>query len=122
MNRTLADGSARPAAANEETIKEKRDRAILSTLLFHALRREELCKLKVKDSRHMRRGVPYLNGSGKGNKTRYVELHPAANQLIHDYLEAAGHGAGENGALFRPIHNSRTGQLDKAPTPDMIYT
>jgi integrase len=29
--------------------RNKRDRAILSILLFHALRREELCKLKVKD-------------------------------------------------------------------------
>jgi hypothetical protein len=29
-------------AAGDETIKEKRDRAILSTLLYHALRREEL--------------------------------------------------------------------------------
>ena len=35
-------------APQEDTIKSKRDRAILSTLLFHALRREELCKLKVK--------------------------------------------------------------------------
>ena len=33
--------------AAADTIKSKRDRAILSTLLFHALRREELCKLKV---------------------------------------------------------------------------
>jgi integrase len=37
-----------PAA---DRIKHKRDRAILSTLLFHALRRDELCKLKVKDFR-----------------------------------------------------------------------
>ena len=38
------------AAPTADTIKSKRDRAILSTLLFHALRREELCKLKVKDA------------------------------------------------------------------------
>jgi hypothetical protein len=31
-------------APEADTIKSKRDRAILSTLLFHALRREELCK------------------------------------------------------------------------------
>jgi integrase/recombinase XerD len=36
-------------APQADTIKSKRDRAILSTLLFHALRREELCKLKVRD-------------------------------------------------------------------------
>jgi integrase/recombinase XerD len=30
-----------------ETLKGKRDRAILATLLYHALRREELCTLRV---------------------------------------------------------------------------
>ena len=60
------------AAPETETIKSKRDRAILSTLLFHALRREELCKLTVKDAQHVRRGVPHLRVSGKGGKTRYV--------------------------------------------------
>jgi site-specific recombinase XerD len=32
-----------------ETEKGKRDRAILSVLLYHGLRREELCTLKVRD-------------------------------------------------------------------------
>ena len=102
-------------------IKSKRDRAILSTLLFHALRREELCKLKVKDAQHARKGVPHLRVSGKGGKTRYLPLHPGTQALIHDYLDAAGHGDDENGALFRPIRNNRTGQLDEAITPDGIY-
>ena len=105
----------------EETIKEKRDRAILSTLLFHALRRGELCKLKVRDFNQARRGVPHMKVAGKGEKTRYLPLHPGTNELIHDYLEAAGHGADENGALFRPIKNNRTGRLDKALTPDAVY-
>src|ERR1019366_7085038 len=40
----IGDHQAREllAAPQKETIKSKRDRAILSTLLFHALRREEL--------------------------------------------------------------------------------
>jgi site-specific recombinase XerC len=40
----IGDPQAREllAAPGDETIKEKRDRAILSTLLYHALRREEL--------------------------------------------------------------------------------
>ena len=43
----IGDHQAREllAAPGEDTIKSKRDRAILSTLLFHALRREELCKI-----------------------------------------------------------------------------
>jgi integrase/recombinase XerD len=108
-------------APQKDTIASKRDRAILSTLLFHALRREELCKLKVKDARHARKGVPHLKVSGKGGKTRYLPLHPGTQALIHDYLDAAGHGTDENGALFRPIKNNTTGKLDRAITPDGIY-
>jgi integrase/recombinase XerD len=35
--------------------------------------------------------------------------------------EAAGHGPDDNGPLFRPIRNNRTGKLDKALDPDMVY-
>jgi site-specific recombinase XerC len=66
----LGDHQARKllAAPEADTLKSKRDRAILSTLLFHALRRGELCKLKVRDYRHTRKGVPHLRVSGKGGK------------------------------------------------------
>ncbi len=99
----LGDHQAREllAAPQKDTIKSKRDRAILSTLLFHALRREELCKLKVRDFQHARKGVPHLRVSGKGGKTRYLPLHPGTHALIHDYLDVARHGVDENGALFR---------------------
>jgi site-specific recombinase XerC len=78
---TIGDHQARQllAAPAKETVKAKRDRAILSTLLYHALRREELCKLKVSDFRHARRGVPHLKVAGKGEKTRYLPLHPGTN-------------------------------------------
>src|SRR6185312_15047487 len=87
----LGDHQARKllAAPQDNTIRSKRDRAILSTLLFHALRREELCKLKVRDSRHTRKGVFLLKVSGKGGKTRYLPLYPSTHGLINDYLEAA---------------------------------
>jgi site-specific recombinase XerC len=119
----IGDHQARDllAAPAEDRIKDKRDRAILSTLLYHALGREELCTLKVKDFRHAQRGVPHLKVSGKGDKTRYLPLHPGTNALIHDYLEAAGHGGDDNGALFRPLRNNRTGTLAKAITPDAVY-
>jgi integrase/recombinase XerD len=108
-------------APDEKSLKGIRDRAILATLLYHALRREELCKLSVKDFKHERRGVAHLKVSGKGEKTRYVPLHPAACGLTLEYLEAAGHGADDAGALFRPLRNNRTGVLKKAITPDGIY-
>jgi site-specific recombinase XerD len=119
----LGDHQARKllAAPDAGTLKSKRDRAILTTLLFHALRRDELCKLTVRDFRHARKGVPHLRISGKGGKTRYVPLHPGTHALIHDYLAAAGHDADETGALFRPVRNNRTGRLAQAITPDGIY-
>jgi site-specific recombinase XerD len=119
----LGDHQARQLldAPIDETVRGKRDRALLSTLLFHALRRDELCKLKVKDFRHARKGVPHLKVSGKGGKTRWLPLHPGTNGLITDYLEAAGHGAYDNGALFRPVRNNRTGDLAQAITPDGVY-
>ena len=77
--------------------------------------------LKVKDARHERNGVPHLEVSGKGGKTRYLPLHPGTVALIHDYLDATGHAADENGALFRPIKNNRTGRLAGAITADGVY-
>jgi len=119
----LGDHQARKLldAPDGGSLKGKRDRAILATLLYHALRRDELFRLKVKDFKQERRGVPHLKVSGKGGKTRYVPLHPAAGRLIHDYLEAAGHSAEENGALFRSASNNRVAGSQKAITPDAVY-
>ena len=64
------------APETDDDIEKAPTRAIVSTLLFHALRREELCKLKIKDAQHARKGVPHLKVSGKGGKTRYLPLHP----------------------------------------------
>jgi len=36
-------------------------------------------------------------------------------------LEAAGHGADEAGALFRPVHRNRGTTRDKSVTPDAVY-
>ena len=119
-NRSKLFRQGRLSDADDRT-RNKRDRALLSALLFHALRREELCKLKVRDFRHTRKGVPHLSVSGKGGKRRYLPLHPGTHALIHEYLGAAGHGEDLNRALFRPIRNHTTGERDKAITPDGIY-
>src|SRR6266700_2007675 len=58
-----------------DTLKGKRDRAILATLLYHAMRREELCMLKVGDLQQ-REGVPHLRVEGKGDKVRYLPAAP----------------------------------------------
>ncbi len=65
--------------------------------------------------------MPHLKVSGKGGKTRYVPLHPAASGLIAEYLEAAGRGGAEASPLFRPLHHSRDPQSAEAITPDGVY-
>jgi site-specific recombinase XerD len=118
----IADKEARQLMnlPNDKSIKGLRDRAMLATLLYHGLRREELCRLKVKDI-HPRRGVPHLRVHGKGDKTRYIPLHAGAQELLNDYLDEAHHAADTEGALFRPVSNNRTGRLDNPITPDGVY-
>ena len=89
-------------------------------LLYHGLRREELCRLKIK-AIHPRRGVPHLRVHGKGDKTRYIPLHAGTQELLNDYLDEARHAADTEGALFRPVSNNRTGELDNTITPDGVY-
>ena len=105
----LSDSQAKKLlnAPDRRTLKGKRDYAILSVLLHHGLRREELASLNV-NSITSRRGVPYIRVHGKRDKLRYVELHPATAEAVHDYLEAAGHGEDKRGPLFRPLRNNTT--------------
>jgi site-specific recombinase XerD len=118
----LGDHQARALlhAPNPETLKGKRDRAILSTLLYHGLRREELCLLKVRDLT-TRRGVQHLRVHGKGGKTRYLPLHPGTAGLINEYLEALGTVQEASSPLFRPVKNNVNHGVDCAMTADGVY-
>lgn len=104
----------------DDSLQCRRDRAILSVLFHHGLRREEVCLLKA-SSMHQRRGVPHLLVHGKGGKVRNIPLHPGTQELLLDYLEASGHANDKDGALFRPIRNNRTGTVDRSLSPDGVY-
>lgn len=119
----ISDAQARRLleAPDRTTLKGKRDRAILAVFLFHGLRSEELCTLKVKDIT-ARRGVTYLRVLGKGSKIRFLPAHAGALEKINDYLDVAGHRNEPNSPLFRPIKNPLTGDLDKSLTGAAIYS
>jgi site-specific recombinase XerD len=108
-------------APDQCSVRGKRDHAILATLLYHGLRRDELCKITVKDFRIQRDGIQHLEVHGKGGKTRYVPLHRVAIAAVSDYLDAAGHGDQAAGGLFRPLRDKRVERAQKAITPDAIY-
>ena len=114
----LGDAQVRAllSAPSADSLIGKRDRAILAVLLFHGLRRDELCKLRLKD-RQTREGVPHLAVQGKGDKLRYVALHPLAARMIDEYLEEAPIEEERDTPLFRPTRiNDRA-----ALTPDNVY-
>ncbi|MDX2253801.1 MAG: tyrosine-type recombinase/integrase [Nitrospira sp.] len=118
----LSDAQARRLldAPPEDSVKGIRDQAILATLLYHGLRREELCELRVKDIQS-REGVKHFKVKGKGDKIRYVPLHPLAQRLIEQYLSLAGHVTDSDGALFRPVRNNRTGELERSLNANSLY-
>lgn len=119
----LGDAQARAllSAPPGDTLKGIRDRAILSVLLYHALRREELTKLLVKDFRQERRGVPHLCVHGKGGKLRYIPTHPQSLRLVDEYLTLAGHDQELDGPLFRRVRAPKAGQHATALTPGGVY-
>jgi site-specific recombinase XerD len=87
----LGDAQARKLleAPPADTLKGVRDRAILATLLYHGIRREELCGLRVKDL-HSRQGVMHIRVKGKRSKIRFIPVNPAAQRMIEDYLALTG--------------------------------
>ena len=106
----LSDPQARALleAPPSNTIKGLRDRAILSVLLYHGLRREEVARLRIEDIQE-RRGIKHLRVHGKGNKIRYLPMHPAALERIYSYLEMAGHPLNGDEPLFPPLRGRLTG-------------
>jgi integrase/recombinase XerD len=106
-----------PAA---DTLKGVRDPAILATLLYHGIRREELCGLRIKDMQS-RQGVLHFRVKGKRGKVRFVPVQVLAQRLIEEYLAVASHAADSAGPVFRPVTNNRTGDLERPLDPASVY-
>jgi site-specific recombinase XerD len=127
---SLGDAQARRLleAPAPNTLKGVRDRAILAALLYHGIRREELCLLRQRDLQS-RQGVMHFHIKGKRDKIRFIPVDPMTLRLIAEYLEMlAKHGGGlegeekdVDGPLFRPVKNNRTRTLHKHLDPGSVY-
>ena len=118
----LSDAQARLLldAPPADTLKGQRDRAILATLLYHGLRREELCRLRLRDIQS-REGVIHLRVTGKRDKMRFIPASPHALRLIEAYLAEAGHGDDPAAPLFQPLHRNRDRAHGRALDPQSVY-
>jgi integrase/recombinase XerD len=107
-------------APAEYTIAGLRDRAILSVGLQVGLRRAEIAALKVGDL-HQNRGYDSLRVSRKGGRRDAPAINPQTAARIRAYLALAGHGAGIDGPLFRPLkHNGKRRDERRRMDPDAI--
>ena len=109
-------------APSADTLKGKRDRAILSVLLHHGLRREELTRLKVKDFAQTDRDGPRMRVWGKGNKVRYLSVHPSTLELVAVYLAAAGHQDKSCNWLFQSVSHHHASNPNGGLTPGAVYS
>ncbi len=107
-------------APDARTLQGKRDRAILSTLLYHGLRRAELCALSVGDMQQ-RQGVVHFQVHGKGGKIRYMPIHPGTASAIDAYLMAAGHVTDNHAALFQALRPKDSHASSNSLTTDGVY-
>lgn len=85
----------------EDTVRGKRDFALMVLLCENALRRDEVCSLDVPDFSMREKRLAIL-GKGKGTQKTFVTLSPIGAGAVADYLFTAGH-AWDKGALFRNL-------------------
>jgi site-specific recombinase XerD len=103
------------------SVKGLRDRAILSMLLFHGLRRQELCNLRIGDFAQMREGAPHLCVHGKGGKTRYIPLRDHTVKAVLAYLQRTSDAELPQRALFLQLHPVNSTSVQKGISADGVY-
>ena len=86
-----AEVKALREAVDVDTLKGKRDRAILDMMLYLGLRSEEVVAIRLRDF-VQDLGRWWLEVCGKGGKTRKVKVHDTAFLSLAAWLEASGIG------------------------------
>jgi integrase len=93
-------------SVDRNTLRGKRDYAILAVLFATALRRRELVELEVADIQERDGQWGFIGLKGKGAKTRDISLPVWVREAILDWLRTSNVA---RGALFRSV--SRHGKL-----------
>ena len=102
------------AAVKDDTLKGKRDKAILDLMLFLGLRSEEVTSIRLGDF-VQDLGRWWLSVKGKGGKTRKVKVHDAAFLSLSAWLESAGLGKVGEGDDVVFVGMAKGGRLTGKP-------
>ena len=103
---------------DRQTVKGKRDYAILRLLWELALRRDELVKLTIGDI-DLESGRVAILGKGRGTQKEWMSISQRTQDAIVAWLEVSGDRS-RSAALFIPLDRA-TGATDKALTGQAIY-
>jgi len=104
-------------APDTNTIKAKRDRALLAVLLGAGLRRGEAARLRLAQVQNREDRWIIIDLLGKGDRIRSVPIPPWTKRAIDDWVAAAGI---RSGTIFRRI-NKAGKVLDDAISANAIY-
>ncbi len=104
LSKRQAEALLRAPDAN--TLKGKRDRAMLAILLGCGLRRQEVASLKVRHIQQRDGRWAIVDLLGKRNKVRTAPMPSWAKTLLDRWLEAAGLAGQREARLFRPINKA----------------
>jgi len=88
-------------APNTETLKGKRDRALLAVLIGCGLRREETALLTLEHIQQRDARWVIVDMKGKGGRVRTIPMPSWTKVAIAEWTTAAGFNAGR---LFRPVN------------------
>jgi integrase/recombinase XerD len=106
----------RVEAPPEAPLNRQRDRSIPVRLRFHAIRRDQLDRLKVGESQPCQ-GVPYLRLEGTGDMGRDRKAATEARRRMAVSSVAPERDQDLEGPLFRPVKTDTTSTPAKALSP-----
>jgi site-specific recombinase XerD len=108
-------------APDKDTLKGKRDRALLSLLVGCGLRREELSELTIGHIQQREGRWVIVDIRGKRNKVRTVPMAAWVKVIIDQWTTAAGI-TGENGRIMAQVSRGKDGKILKPiTTTQAIY-
>ena len=97
-------------AVDRETVKGKRDYALLALMLTTGLRTIEVIRADIKDIATLGDDtVLYLQGKGRDEKNEFVKLEPHAEEAVREYL-AERQDATPESPLFASVSHRNTEQ------------